>query len=116
MANFAVMIFQGGYTDEPAAEENFVMGLWPLTQEHRSLKNTIGTVPEGYDNLGAALSAVKGIAEEAKQLAEQAIPNVLDEDSNGKYVLTAEKVGDVATYRWEIINRATNETTTNTTE
>ena len=65
----------------------------------------IGTVPDGYTNLGDALAAVKITADTAKRLAEQAIPNVLNESSNGKYVLTAEKIGDTATYKWEIIDR-----------
>lgn len=71
----------------------------------------IGVVPDGYNNLADALAAVKITADTAKELAEKAIPNVLNESSNGKYVLTAEKVGDTATYKWEIIDRAINEIT-----
>lgn len=72
----------------------------------------IGTIPDGYTNLADALATVKITADTAKQLAEQAIPNVLNESSNGKYVLTAEKLGETATYRWEIIDRTTTETQT----
>ncbi len=82
-----------------------VMGLSALT----NAVNKIGAVPDGYTNLADALAAVKITADTAKQLAEQAIPNVLNESSNGKYVLTAEKVGDTATYKWEIIDRTLTE-------
>lgn len=82
-----------------------VMGLPALT----NAVNKIGAVPDGYTNLADALAAVKITADTAKQLAEQAIPNVLNESSNGKYVLTAEKVGDTATYKWEIIDRTLTE-------
>lgn len=82
-----------------------VMGLSALT----NAVNKIGAVPDGYTNLADALTAVKITADTAKQLAEQAIPNVLNESSNGKYVLTAEKVGDTATYKWEIIDRTLTE-------
>ncbi len=58
------------------------------------------------------LIKTKQVANEAKELAEKAIPNVLNESSNGKYVLTAEKVGDTATYKWEIIDRTVTENTT----
>ncbi len=76
----------------------------------------IGVVPDGYNNLADALAAVKITADTAKELAEKAIPNVLNESSNGKYVLTAEKVGDTATYKWEIIDRTTTENTATTNE
>lgn len=85
--------------------DNPVMGLPALT----NAVNKIGAVPDGYTNLADALAAVKITADTAKQLAEQAIPNVLNESSNGKYVLTAEKVGDTATYKWEIIDRTLTE-------
>ena len=76
----------------------------------------IGVVPDGYNNLADALAAVKITADTAKELAERAIPNILNESSNGKYVLTAEKVGDTATYKWEIIDRTTIENTATTNE
>ena len=83
-------------------------GLPKLTEE----VDKIGTLPDGYNNLADALAAVKITADTAKELAEKAIPNVLNESSNGKYVLTAEKVGDTATYKWEIIDRTVTENTT----
>ncbi len=73
----------------------------------------IGTLPDGYETVGAALSAIKGIAEEAKAAALAAIPDPKTEGSNGKYVLTVDIVGDNATYRWEPIDRGD---TTPTTE
>ena len=82
-------------------------GLPKLTEE----VDKIGAVPDGYTNLADALMAVKITADAAKELAEKAIPNVLNESGNGKYVLTAEKIGDTATYNWEIIDRAINEIT-----
>lgn len=85
-------------------------GLPKLTEE----VDKIGVVPDGYNNLADALAAVKITADTAKELAEKAIPNVLNESSNGKYVLTAEKVGDTATYKWEIIDRTTTENTATT--
>ena len=85
-----------------------VYSLPKLTEE----VDKIGTLPDGYNNLADALAAVKITADTAKELAEKAIPNVLNESSNGKYVLTAEKVGDTATYKWEIIDRTVTENTT----
>ena len=85
--------------------------IYPLPQLSAGI-DKIGTIPDGYTNLADALAAVKITADTAKQLAEQAIPNVLNESSNGKYVLTAEKLGETATYRWEIIDRTTTETQT----
>lgn len=82
-----------------------VYGLSKITTEI----DKIGDVPEGYDNLGAALSAVKGIAEEAKQLAQQAIPDPKEVGESGKFVLTVDIVGDNATYKWEQIDRAETE-------
>ena len=51
----------------------------------------IGTVPDGYDNVGAALTAMKSDID-AKNL-----PSTSDD---GQYVLTAKKVGDTITYTW----------------
>lgn len=78
------------------------------------LNDKIGIVPDGYDNLGAALTAIKGVAEEVKQKVEAAIPDPKAEGANGKYVLTVDVVGDNATYRWEKIDRATGEIGTTT--
>ena len=82
-----------------------VYGLSKITTEI----DKIGVVPEGYDNLGAALSAVKGIAEEAKQLAQKAIPDPKEAGESGKFVLTVDIIGDNATYKWEQIDRAETE-------
>ena len=49
-------------------------------------------------------------SKEAKQLAQQAIPDPKTEGINGKYVLTVDIVGDHATYTWEKIDRTTGET------
>lgn len=72
----------------------------------------IGTLPTEYATVGAALSAIKGIAEEAKAAALAAIPDPKTEGSNGKYVLTVDIIGDNATYRWEPIDRGNTTTTT----
>lgn len=61
-----------------------------------------------------ATSAIKDIAEEAKQKAEAAIPDPKAEGATGKFVLTVDIVGDNATYRWEKIDRAAGETGTTT--
>ena len=83
-------------------------GLPKLTEE----VDKIGTLPTEYATVGAALTAIKGIAEEAKQKAEAAIPDPKAEGATGKFVLTVDIVGDNATYRWEKIDRATGEGTT----
>ena len=72
----------------------------------------IGTVPDGYETVGAALTAIKGIAEDAKAAALSAIPDPKAEGSTGKFVLTVDIVGDNATYRWEKIDREGETTTT----
>ena len=72
----------------------------------------IGTLPTEYATVGAALSAIKGIAEEAKAAALAAIPDPKTEGSNGKYVLTVDIIGDNATYRWEPIDRSKTTATT----
>ena len=72
----------------------------------------IGTLPDGYETVGAALTAIKGIAEEAKAAALAAIPDPKAEGSTGKFVLTVDIVGDNATYRWEKIDREGETTTT----
>lgn len=76
------------------------------------LSDKIGTLTDGYETVGAALSAIKGIAEEAKAAALAAIPDPKTEGSNGKYVLTVDIIGDNATYRWEPIDRSNATATT----
>ena len=102
-----------------------VKGLRQITDEIGDLPNgknlagmisetdaKIGTLPAGYDSVGAALSAIKGIAEEAKQKAEAAIPDPKAEGATGKYVLTVDIADSSAipVYRWEKIDRALDET------
>lgn len=70
----------------------------------------IGDLPTKYQTVGAALSAIEGIAEEAKTLAEKAIPDPRVEGSSGKFVLTVDVIGDSATYHWEKIDRTLDET------
>ena len=72
----------------------------------------IGTLPTEYETVGAALSAIKGIAEEAKQKAEAAIPDPKAEGATGKYVLTVDIADSSAipVYRWEKIDRTLDET------
>ena len=72
----------------------------------------IGTLPTEYATVGVALTAIKGIAEDAKAAALSAIPDPKTEGSTGKYVLTVDIVGDNATYRWEKIDREGETTTT----
>lgn len=72
----------------------------------------IGTLPTEYTTVGAALTAIKGIAEEAKAAALAAIPDPKAEGSSGKYVLTVDIIGDNATYRWEKIDRSESESIT----
>lgn len=59
-------------------------------------------MPDGYETVGAALSAIN-----AK--IDNKIENLSETANNGKYVLTAERAGGQTTYRWETIDRATNE-------
>ena len=77
----------------------------------RANATKIGTLPTEYATVGAALTAIKGIAEDAKAAALAAIPDPKQEGSSGKFVLTVDIVGDNATYRWEKIDRE-GETTT----
>ena len=56
-----------------------------------AISSKIGTVPDGYDSVGAALTAMKSDID-AKNL-----PSTSDD---GQYVLTAKKVGDTITYTW----------------
>ena len=72
----------------------------------------IGDLPTEYATVGAALTAIKGIAEDAKAAALAAIPDPKQEGSSGKFVLTVDIVGDNATYHWEKIDREGETTTT----
>ena len=72
----------------------------------------IGDLPTEYATIGAALTAIKGIAEDAKAAALAAIPDPKQEGSSGKFVLTVDIVGDNATYHWEKIDREGEATTT----
>ncbi len=69
------------------------------------VETQIGTLPAGYDSVGAALEAIN-----AK--VDNKITNLSATASNGKYVLTAVKEGDQTTYAWESIDRSESETTT----
>ena len=64
----------------------------------------IGTLPVGYETVGAALEAIN-----AK--VDNKITNLSATASNGKYVLTAVKEGDQTTYAWESIDRSESENT-----
>ena len=104
--SFYSLLYSGG-----TMNSRNVLGLPKLTEE----VNKIGTVPDEYATVGAALTAIKGIAEDAKAAALSAIPDPKAEGSTGKFVLTVDIVGDNATYRWEKIDRES-ETTTTTNE
>ena len=84
-----------------------LLGLHDITAK----VNKIGDLPTEYATVGAALTAIKGIAEDAKAAALAAIPDPKQEGSSGKFVLTVDIVGDNATYHWEKIDRE-GETTT----
>ena len=85
-----------------------LLGLHDITAK----VNKIGDLPTEYATVGAALTAIKGIAEDAKAAALAAIPDPKAEGSTGKFVLTVDIVGDNATYRWEKIDREGETTTT----
>ena len=93
-------------------EKKIVHGVWQewrgLTEMDTNIKNNtakIGTLPDGYETVGAALEAIN-----AK--VDNKITNLSTTASNGKYVLTAVKEGDQTTYAWESIDRSESETTT----
>ena len=88
-------------TDGGNSSSGIVYGLRKLTDEVKK----IGTLPAGYDSVGAALEAIN-----AK--VDNKITNLSATASNGKYVLTAVKEGDQTTYAWESIDRSETETTT----
>lgn len=78
-----------------------------LTSDIEDLSIKIGTLSDGYETVGAALSAIN-----AK--VDNKIENLSETASAGKYVLTAVKVGDQTTYAWELIDRSKSEATTTT--
>ena len=79
----------------------------------KDVNTKIGDLPKKYQTVGAALTAIEGIAEEAKTLSEKAIPDPRAEGSSGKFVLTVDVIGDNATYHWEKIDRTLDETQQN---
>ena len=89
-----------------------LIGDSPIVTAVKANTAKIGTLPAGYDSVGAALTAIKGIAEDAKAAALAAIPDPKQEGSSGKFVLTVDIVGDNATYHWEKIDREGETTTT----
>ncbi len=104
-------------------EKKLLDGAWRewrgLTEMDTNIKNNtakIGTLPTEYTNIGDALTAIKGIAEEAKTMAAAAIPAPPENatDTKGKYVLTVDFTNGTPVYKWESIDRSTteNETTT----
>lgn len=84
-----------------------IKGLETLTSDIEDLSIKIGTLSDGYETVGAALSAIN-----AK--VDNKIENLSETASAGKYVLTAVKVGDQTTYAWELIDRSKSEATTTT--
>ena len=110
--SFTKLIIDGGTLIRPGIT---VYGLKDLTTKVDANTAKIGTLPTEYATVGAALTAIKGIAEDAKAAALSAIPDPKAEGSTGKFVLTVDIVGDNATYRWEKIDRES-ETTTTTNE
>ena len=79
-----------------------------LTESVNANTAKIGTLPDGYETVGAALTAIN-----AK--VDNKIENLSETASAGKYVLTAVRVGDQTTYAWELIDRSESEATTTTT-
>ena len=86
---------------------NQIKGLETLTSDIEDLSIKIGTLPDGYETVGAALTAMN-----AK--IDGKISDLSATATNGKYVLTAVKVGDQTTYAWELIDRSESEATTTT--
>ena len=107
--SFSDLIIDGGTLRD---EDVTVYGLKDLTTKVDTNTAKIGTLPAGYDSVGAALTAIKGIAEDAKAAALAAIPDPKQEGSSGKFVLTVDIIGDNATYHWEKIDREGEATTT----
>ena len=100
----------GSYESYPSIIQNFFIAKDAFDLA-RANDTKIGTLPTEYATVGAALTAIKGIAEDAKAAALAAIPDPKQEGSSGKFVLTVDIVGDNATYHWEKIDRE-GETTT----
>ena len=95
-------------------EKKLISGAWQewrgLTEMDANIKNNtakIGALPDGYESVGAALTAMN-----AK--IDGKISDLSATATNGKYVLTAVKVGDQTTYAWELIDRSESEATTTT--
>lgn len=107
---FEAFLIHGGEVSCTGSEP--FLGLVDLTTKTNALETKIGTIPTAYKTIGEALTAIEGIAEEAKTLAEQAIPDPRAEGSNGKFVLTVDVIGENTTYHWEKIDRALDETQT----
>ena len=107
--SFYGLILNGGTLE---LSDITVYGLKDLTTKVDENTEKIGTLPTEYATVGAALTAIKGIAEDAKAAALAAIPDPKQEGSTGKFVLTVDIVGDNATYRWEKIDREGEATTT----
>ena len=117
LLGYIITGFPFGTDSDGSFEES--VGLIPnfyIAKDANDLANAnaikIGTLPTEYATVGAALTAIKGIAEEAKAAALAAIPDPKTEGSTGKFVLTVDIVGDNATYRWEKIDREGETTTT----
>ena len=89
-----------------------LVGDSPIVTAVKANTAKIGDLPIEYATVGAALTAIKGIAEDAKAAALAAIPDPKQEGSSGKFVLTVDIVGDNATYHWEKIDREGETTTT----
>ena len=115
--SFFALLVHGGKLFRSSGETT-VYGLQKLTEEVDKIPvltesvnaNTakIGTLPDGYETVGDALTAIN-----AK--VDNKIENLSETASAGKYVLTAVRVGDQTTYAWELIDRSESEATTTTT-
>ena len=119
--SFCDLLFYGGNMSDgvhSSGNRTTVYGLPKLTEEVDKIPvltesvnaNTakIGTLPDGYETVGDALTAIN-----AK--VDNKIENLSETASAGKYVLTAVRVGDQTTYAWELIDRSESEATTTTT-
>lgn len=93
------LLLSGGYLKEHGVT---VYGLVDLTTKVDANTAKIGTLPDGYESVGAALTAMN-----AK--IDGKISDLSATATNGKYVLTAVKVGDQTTYAWELIDRSESE-------
>ena len=117
-SSFYYFLVHGGKMFDGSLGNTTVYGLPKLTEEVDKIPaltesvnaNTakIGTLPDGYETVGDALTAIN-----AK--VDNKIENLSETASAGKYVLTAVRVGDQTTYAWELIDRSESEATTTTT-